>query len=147
MNIFLLAVEAMQLLYQTWLFLMRKNVPLSYLDSKQDSGKAWSMRGWRSTSLSITGNDMFYSLDPRCTLCKTCSLQIALFGAHRGGVYCQAPDKPCIIGIQVTSCSRYCFDHGERHKQMFDIDLYPGLLTWRDKDNIDRLKKEYPKEK
>ena len=75
---------------------------------------------------------MTYSLD-KDFLCDKCAYQIELYGAHRGGVYCQQGDCPEILWNYVTKCPYFKFDNHKKHKQLFDLIEYPKLLTEYDK--------------
>ena len=74
---------------------------------------------------------MTYSLD-KDYLCNKCKYQIELYGAHRGGVYCQQ-DYPEILWNYVTKCPYFKFDNHKKHEQLFDLVDYPKLLTEYDK--------------
>lgn len=71
---------------------------------------------------------MIYSLDEDF-LCSKCKYQIELYGAHRGGVYCQYGGYPKILWHYVTKCPYFKFDNHNKHKQLFELKEYPKLLT------------------
>ena len=78
---------------------------------------------------------MNYSIDD--FLCDKCLYQITIFGAHRGGVYCQQGDCPEILWSYATKCPYFKFDNHEKHKQLFKLTEYPKLLTEYDKLNYE----------
>ena len=71
---------------------------------------------------------MVYSLSNEELLCGKCKFQIAIFGAHRGGVYCQQGDCPETLWNYVTKCPYFKHDKGQNHERLFDLKSYPRLL-------------------
>lgn len=71
---------------------------------------------------------MVYSLSNEDLLCSKCKFQIAIFGAHRGGVYCQSNGNAKILWHYVTKCFYFKHDKGQNHERLFDLESYPRLL-------------------
>ena len=80
---------------------------------------------------------MIYTIDSKDFLCPKCKYQIELYGAHRGGVYCQQ-DYPEILWHYATKCPYFKFDEHKKHEQLFDLVYYPELLTENDKKHYKR---------
>ena len=70
---------------------------------------------------------MKYAIDGY--LCESCKHRIALFGAHRGGVYCQGGDKPIMLHFYRNECNFYEHDGGDVIKCKFPLHEYPKLLS------------------
>lgn len=71
---------------------------------------------------------MVYSLSDKELLCDKCKFQIAIFGAHKGGTYCQSNGFAKILWHYVTKCPYFKYDKGQRHERLFDLESYPRLL-------------------
>jgi len=69
--------------------------------------------------------------------CERCIHSITFFGAHRGGVYCQKGTGPRVLwNLNVaTHCANYTPDNGESHKQLFELYMYPNLLSKQELEN------------
>ena len=70
---------------------------------------------------------MHYSIDQNKPLCYSCKYYITIFGAHRGGVYCQYC-YPQILYHFVNICPYYENDSNKIHKRMYNLEDYPKLI-------------------
>lgn len=66
--------------------------------------------------------------------CKNCEHYIEIFGAHRGGVYCQVGYRPTIVTNINHSCSRFIPRSEGPHKMKFEAVSYPNLLSKQDSE-------------
>jgi hypothetical protein len=70
--------------------------------------------------------------------CQECKHYIAIFGAHRGGVYCQFGYPRVLYNLR--GCEHFEECRGDKQVAKYPPEEYPGLLSFYELNEM-RLKK------